>query len=341
MATVSGPMSNFHRRLGAGCLALLFGGCASSGPHDVAPRSVAPSPQARVATPTEPRPQAPRPAAAVTADPVSVPAPVAESQPAVPRFEQPLVEPEETRAVVLLYHAFDRGTAPLSVRSRNFEKQLRWLQAEKVEIVHTSELLEFLEGSRRLPKRVAVITIDDGLKSVFEKAWPILKQLSVKFTLGLPTGVMEDPKNAPVMTWDQVRVMTASGLCEIASHGHMHRRLVGLEGRRLFEELELSRQIIQRQLGSEPVAYFYPLGAYDTRSAGEVEKRGYRAGFRASGAPVALGASSSFWIPRTSVFHDDGAHIGYYFSQRFLSQVRAVPVAKQTAAKDAPHAPVL
>jgi peptidoglycan/xylan/chitin deacetylase (PgdA/CDA1 family) len=135
--------------------------------------------------------------------------------------------------------------------------------------------------------------------------------------------------------------MTESGLCEIASHGHMHRRLVGLEGRRLYEELELSRQIIRKQLGSEPVAYFYPLGAYDVRSAGEVEQRGYRAGFRASGAPVALGASSSFWIPRTSVFHDDGEHIGYYFSERFLGQVRAAPTAKQNTAKHPAQAPVL
>ncbi len=318
-------------------LAAALFGCTSPPPAEVAPR-----PSAAVA-PQRPAVQ-PAPSGTVVADvaPAPEPPPLPDKpQPPASPFVQPVVDAEQTRAVVLLYHAFDRGSAPLSVRSSNFEKQLRWLLESGVEIVHTSQLLSFLEGGIKLPRRVAVITIDDGLKSVFEKAWPIMRELDVKFTLGLPTGMMEEPKNAPVMTWDQVRIMTATGLCEVASHGHMHRRLVGLEGRRLYEELELSRKIIRRRLGSEPVAYFYPLGAYDNRSAAHVERVGYRAAFRASGAPVAQGASSSFWIPRTSVFYDDGQHIAYYFSKRFLGQVRAAAPKSPTAARSSGRAPVL
>lgn len=253
---------------------------------------------------------------------------------AAPAFRQPPVDPRDTRAVVLLYHAFDRGAKPLSVSASNFERQVRWLLDEGVEVVHTSELIAFLNGELRLPRRVAVITIDDGLRSVFEKAWPILRVHSVKFTVGLPTGMLEDPKNAPVMTWDQVRTMVDTGLCEVASHGHMHRNLVGLEGKRLHEELSLSRTLIAERLGREPVAYFYPLGAFDKRSAKEVKRAGYPAAFRASGAPVAVGAGSHFWIPRASVFHDDGAYVGYFFSERFLAQVRAAPERLRNTAKN-------
>src|SRR5262245_19657861 len=39
-------------------------------------------------------------------------------------LREPLVSPEETRAIVLLYHAFDRGNVPLSVPSARLEKQI-------------------------------------------------------------------------------------------------------------------------------------------------------------------------------------------------------------------------
>lgn len=247
-------------------------------------------------------------------------------------LREPLVDARDTRAVVLLYHGFNRGNDPLSVSTANFERQLDWLEAHGVEIVHTSELIEFLEGKRRLPAKVAALHIDDGLSSVYEKAWPILRRRGVRFTVGLPTGVIENPKRAPVMTWDQVREMVASGLCEVASHGHLHRRLVGLEGRRLFEELELSWQLIEREIGRAPVAYLYPLGAYDRRAAAEVERVGYRAAFRASGAPIAQGMHGTFWLPRASVFHDDGPFVGQFFRKAFLAQVRARPLPEAPTA---------
>jgi len=278
--------------------------------------------------PLAPGPVAAPPTRTVASDPprLSAPEPRGEPSPgpsARRTFAEPVVPRSETRANVLLYHAFNRGAQPLSVSTRDFEAQLAWLAEHRVEVVTTSELLDFLEGSLALPARVAVISIDDGLISVYSKAWPILKQRGVRFTIGLPTGMLEDPKNAPVMSWEQVREMVASGLCEVASHGHMHRRLVNLEGKRQWEELELSRDLIRERVGSPPVAYFYPLGAYDPPSAKAVQKAGYRAAFRATGAPIAAGAGSSFWLPRVSIFHGESAGVlSHYYGAKFLGQVR-------------------
>ncbi len=233
------------------------------------------------------------------------------------RFREPVVEPKQTRAVVLLYHGFDDGRGKLSVKSSAFERQLQWLEDNHVEVVSTSELLDFLEGRRWLPARVAVITIDDGRESVYRHAWPILERRGLRFTVGLPTGVLTRPGKARVMSWDQVRQMVASGLCEVASHGHMHRNLVQLEGQKLFEELTLSRRIVERETGRPPVAYFYPLGAFDRRAARQVQGAGYRAAFRASGAPVALASGSRFWLPRASVVYRQGGVIAQYFEAGF------------------------
>lgn len=252
------------------------------------------------------------------------PATEAEAPPAAARvFTEPLAPRSETRAIVLLYHAFNRGAQPLSVSTKDFDAQLAWLADNHVEIVHLSELLDFLDGKLALPARVAVVSIDDGLKSVYTKAWPILKERQVRFSLGIPTGMLEEPKNAPVMTWDQVREMVASGLCEVASHGHMHRRLTVLSGRLRAEELETSRDIIRARLGTAPSVYFYPLGAYDPVAAKAVEKAGYRAAFRATGAPIAAGAGSHFWLPRVSIFHGESAGVlSHFYGAKFMRQVR-------------------
>ncbi len=237
-------------------------------------------------------------------------------------MRHPLVAAEQTRANVFLYHAFDRGTDPLSVPSPRFERQIQWLIEHDVEIVALSELIEFLEGRRRLPRRVAVITIDDGVESVHEKAWPILRRYGARFTLGLPTQLMQTPENAPMLSWDQVREMLASGLCEIASHGHRHLALPVLPKRMAADELELSAEIIERQIGTRPLAYFYPLGALDKASMKSVQRAGYRAAFSAKGGPIAIGSSPLMRIPRTSIFHDDDlGHLAFYFSQRFFERL--------------------
>ena len=133
---------------------------------------------------------------------------------------------------------------------------------------------------------------------------------------------MQTPENAPMLSWDQVREMLASGLCEIASHGHRHRALPVLSKRLAAEELELSAEIIESQVGVRPLAYFYPLGALDTASMKSVQRAGYRAAFSAKGGPIAIGSSPLMRIPRTSIFHDDDlGHLAYYFSQRFFERL--------------------
>jgi hypothetical protein len=172
--------------------------------------------------------------------------PAAEPPPAPHSF---LVSRERTRVVVLLYHAFDVGPDPLGLPASRFVHHLDALTSLGVEFVPLSALIDFLEGKRELGERAAVITIDDGHRSVYKKAWPILRERRLPFTLGLPTAFIDQPGQV-TLSWEQIREMLASGLCELASHGHRHRRLGPLDARRTREELELSREIIERETGA-------------------------------------------------------------------------------------------
>ena len=234
-----------------------------------------------------------------------------------------VVARERTRAIVLLYHSFDVGPQPLGLSSRRFESHLEWLAQSGVAVVPLSALIEFLEGRRLLPERVAVITIDDGHRSTYEKAFPLLKKHQMPFTLGLPSALVTGKKRT--ISWSEVRKMVDSGLCEIASHGHRHRRLGPLDARRTHEELVVSRELIERETGVRPIAYFYPLGAHESPAPEKAKAAGYRAAFTATGGAIAHGRFSLQAIPRTTVLHGDGAgKIGWLFSPDFLERLPRV-----------------
>jgi peptidoglycan/xylan/chitin deacetylase (PgdA/CDA1 family) len=241
---------------------------------------------------------------------------------------------DRTRAVVLLYHAFDVGPEPLGLSSQRFEQQLERLERDGVVVVPLSALVEFLEGSRELPERVAVITIDDAHRSVYHKAFPILKRKAVPFSLGVPTAFVEK-RGTPTLRWSQIREMIDSGLCELASHGHRHRRLGVLDARAAAEELELSRELIERETGVRPSAYFYPLGAVDSTAERRVHTAGYRAAFGATGGAIAFDAFPRFRVPRTTVHHHDRAErIGWLFTPAFLERLPvAAPLANRASPK--------
>ncbi|MEZ4374623.1 MAG: polysaccharide deacetylase family protein [Polyangiaceae bacterium] len=235
-------------------------------------------------------------------------------------FSHPVVDAHRTRAVVLLYHGFDRGSDPLSVSSYAFRQQMEWLKENRVEVVHLSQLVLFLRGKLLLPERVAVISMDDGMSSVYHRAWPILKRLKLPFSLGITTGLVEDRQRF-TMSWDEVREMYDSGLVEIASHGHRHRGLANLPKKLIDEELTRSRELLEQRVGVSPSVYFYPLGSMDRRARDLVTEAGYDAAFTATGAPIALGTSHLAEVPRTSVFYSDSMGRFSYFFRGFLKTI--------------------
>jgi biofilm PGA synthesis lipoprotein PgaB len=229
------------------------------------------------------------------------------------------VEARCTQPVVLLYHAFDRGTSDLSTSSAALERHLTWLEQNQVELITMDRFVAFFQGRERLPRRVAVLTIDDGDATVYTRAWPILRRHEAHFVLGLPTKLMESGRRG-MLTWDQVREMVGTGLAEVASHGYEHRGLTGLRSAEAARQLALSRRIIEERVGRAPVAFFYPLGAVDARAEDEVRRAGFEVAFTAQGAPMVANVTNPMRIPRVTVRHDqDERGVAWFFGAKFWS----------------------
>lgn len=215
-----------------------------------------------------------------------------------PAFREPLVAREQTRAIVLMYHSIDLSQALRTVWPWDFEEHIKRLRDNHIEIIALSQLVGFLYGSvPRLPARVAVITIDDGEVLFYKYAWPILQRHAAPFALGIITKPTEFAAHAHALSWAHLNEMLASGLCEIASHGHTHAALTGLKDDEMDFELNHSRDLITAHTGVVPEAFIYPLGAFNERVVSRVENARYRAAFTAVGFPVGA-ASSPFRINR-------------------------------------------
>jgi peptidoglycan/xylan/chitin deacetylase (PgdA/CDA1 family) len=215
-------------------------------------------------------------------------------------FRHAIVPHDETVVRVLLYHSLGSQAPRPAVKAHTFRRQIAWMQQAGVEIIHLSQLLDFMEGKVLLPRHAAVITIDDGENNGYSVAYQVLRERSVPFTLGIATDAIHERHKRGTLSWDQIREMVGSGLCEVASHSVTHRAMTSLPNEVVQRELERSRAILREELGLEPEAFFYPLGAQDRRIRRLTRLSGYRAAFVAQGGPTVAG-TPRFRIPRYDV----------------------------------------
>lgn len=316
------PLLPLARTLSAALLALTAG-CAATYPEASLPLD---KPSIEASDPErDPAPRTPLlPAAAAAPEPPRPASPLIPFEPppfaAAPRpnrtFLSPTVPREQTRAVVLAYHLFGNIQSPLAVETERFDEQLRWLVENRVDIITAAELSSFLDGDLLLPERVAVVTLDDGHSTVYARAYPLLKKHHIRFTLALNTEAIEG-RRPEAVTWANVNEMLASGLCEIASHSHIHGHMDRLTEASNRREVSLSRDILEARTGVRPEVFVFPFGGHTPRVRELVREAGYRAAFTVGG-PAVTGGSPRFHLPRAGVFKTTtmGAFAGFFGGAR-------------------------
>src|SRR6266536_4396857 len=77
------------------------------------------------------------------------------------------------RAVILTYHAIDRGKGPLSIEPPLFRRHLDCIVESGASALTVSELAE-RANSGTIPTGAVAITFDDGFASVASDAAPML-----------------------------------------------------------------------------------------------------------------------------------------------------------------------
>ena len=160
--------------------------------------------------------------------------------------------------VVLMYHSIKRDE-----RNR-FARQMDQLSHVGPIVYADSDVAD------RSRTHVA-ITFDDAHHSVFENAFPILRQRSIPAAVFVPTqyigsspGWITDARHRDaderVLTIDELREMRQAGIL-IGSHSVRHRRMTELSQAEALEEFTESRNALAEILGEDVRTFALPYGS--------------------------------------------------------------------------------
>lgn len=106
-----------------------------------------------------------------------------------------------SQIAILMYHRVSPNNNDMFLQSltpESFEKQIQHFQSEFT-IIDLEELVKSRISSCSLPKKVAVITFDDGYKDNYTYAYPILQKYDAPATIFIATGYINTGK---LFWWD-------------------------------------------------------------------------------------------------------------------------------------------
>ena len=183
---------------------------------------------------------------------------------------------------VLCYHKFSKGRGDATtVTEAAFEEQMRYLKENGYRVITLDDLFDYMEFKRELPKRSVVITMDDGWRSAFDIALPVLRKYGYPSTMFVYTDFVI--KSSKTIDWEMLKAMTKWGV-KVESHTKTHRRLDKREGNESFreyfetikKELTESSRLIKQHLGTEVRYLAYPYGDTNNLVIALLCKLGYR-----------------------------------------------------------------
>jgi peptidoglycan/xylan/chitin deacetylase (PgdA/CDA1 family) len=151
-----------------------------------------------------------------------------------------------------------------------FENQMKYIVEQGYTPLTIQELIT-KEKSNTLPTKPIVITFDDGWRSQYENALPILVKYHINGTFYIYTGVIGSPF---YMTWDDLNDLVKSNM-EIGDHTKTHPRLTKIDPSKLDDELVKSKNTLEKNLHVSVTDFAYPYGDYNSKIVQAVKDAGY------------------------------------------------------------------
>ena len=187
----------------------------------------------------------------------------------------------ELNVPILTYHQVRNLKSTDSLRAQRFivsidafEAQIKKLHDEGYVSIGLDDLLNGFEYNS-LPAKPVILTFDDGYKSQYENALPILEKYNMKATFFVYTSAISYLGIS--MNWDEIKDLEKRGMT-IASHTKTHPKLIFINNdNELYDEVENSKIILEGKLGHEVKYFAYPYGLNDDKVRREVEDAGYKA----------------------------------------------------------------
>jgi len=163
----------------------------------------------------------------------------------------------------------------MTVTAEVFGQQMKFLQDRGYRVITFSDLADFFEHGRELPKLPVIITLDDGWVTQYENALPFLSKYHFPATFFVVTDYIG---HRGFVSWPQLQTLITDGM-KIGSHSRSHPRLAKIaDPALLWDQIYNSKVILESQLEVSVAEFAYPYGSYNTAAAEMVKAAGYRVG---------------------------------------------------------------
>lgn len=198
---------------------------------------------------------------------------------------------------ILCYHAFSEGPSPddMTLNIGRFRQQMQALKDAKLPVISMDHYLSWRRGEKDIPDPSIMITMDDGWKSVYTLAAPVLREFGYPYTIFLYKNYVGGGGKA--LSANEVRQLMKEG-ATIGSHSTSHpfpsvyRRKAKEPAEQyaawLKQEYQGSREFLEATFGVKVTTFAYPGGYYTPEIAKKsIEEWGYEALFTVN--PVRTG----------------------------------------------------
>jgi len=170
----------------------------------------------------------------------------------------------------------------MRIRTSKFRKQMETLRQLGITVISMDDFIAWKKGEKSIPEQSALITFDDGWRSVYTDAFPILKEFGYPFTLFLYKNYVDGGGKA--MTIPMIQEMIKAG-ATIGSHSVSHPYPLTVKAQRkkspdaydafLRKEMGESKRFLESKLKVKVQGYCYPGGFHTEEMMPIAKEFGY------------------------------------------------------------------
>jgi peptidoglycan/xylan/chitin deacetylase (PgdA/CDA1 family) len=198
---------------------------------------------------------------------------------------------------VLMYHHIlkaedKKATNNLIVTVEEFEEQMEYLYSNDYTTITTEELELFIDNKLELPKNSVLITFDDGYKSNYLYAYPILKKYGYKASIALIPKLMPEaleafnPTRLNYLSWQEV--ILGRDIFEYTNHTYSHISMKNISYQNALEEIKKAGDILQSKY------FVYPIGHTSASSEKVLKELNYKLAFTTTSGFVTKSSNKLF-----------------------------------------------
>ena len=171
------------------------------------------------------------------------------------------------RLPILTFHALDAKPDAIAFPPEQFERGLEILHERGHHSIALTDAADLVRDGKAFPDDACVLTFDDGYRSVYEHALPLLQRFGFTATVFVPVGAngcLPRLGGREMLDANGIRALRSAGI-HVGAHTMSHCDLTRLSDDQLEAEVRDSKAILEDVLGERVSTFCYPYGQHDRR----------------------------------------------------------------------------